>query len=62
MTKFEIESIRTLPDEYVADGTQVCLVGVWCVAVNPNLVPIIRKWDTEWAPMKINLEESIPVS
>jgi hypothetical protein len=49
MTKNEIKAIQVLPAEYVADGTVVCSISDFVVALNPAFLPI--KWHAstnEW--------------
>lgn len=58
MTKLEIESIRALPNEYVRDGTQVMICNGIPVAINPDLIPIVRE-GCYW--VKISLDSGVIV-
>lgn len=55
MTALELTALRTLPYEYIADGTQLCSFSGWVVAVN-GLIPLPPiKWRAEsgWTKLVI---------
>lgn len=58
MTKLEIESIRALPNEYVRDGTQVWICNGVPVAVNPELIPIMRE-GCDWVKVTLDIGSRI---
>ncbi len=60
MTKQELTALRTLPDEYVRDGTAVAYFNGWVVAINQALLPI--KWHADSGWTKITWTEAPPVS
>ena len=53
MTALELTALRTLPDEYVADGTQLCSFNGWVVVVNGRVPLPLIKWRKEsgWTPL-----------
>lgn len=56
--KVYLEAIRALPDEYVADGTQIMVVGDHgglVIVVNPSLAPIMYRASTRsWEKLKFD--------
>lgn len=61
MTKLEIEAIRALPPDFVADGTSVASVGRWVVALNPAQ-QIIAFDGKQWGPLRLDASECAPES
>jgi hypothetical protein len=58
MTKLEIQSIQTLPEEFVRDGTVVATCGKYIVAINPIWPPMIYE-NGQWRPMPTDGAEEI---
>lgn len=55
MTKLEIEAIRKLPKEYVADDTCTCLFNGLVIAMNADLLPL-KYEDGLWKALEANHE------
>lgn len=55
MTKRILQAIRDLPDEYVADGTELCEYNGWVVAVNGKAcLPVIKhRPDSGWTKLEL---------